>query len=453
MGNKMDFFRFGRRLGRSGRELWWKSPPMAVILCATLPPGTFTTAPMFGKRTISHVFRDFLTIWWVAPVSRLGYLLISSIKQCTRVNMDDLFTVFHEMGHIYYFLQYRDQPHIFRDGANPGFHEAIGDTFALSASTPKYLESVGLLKDYVRDEETKINELYGQALTKIVFLPFAYSLDQYRWALFRGQVPSDEYNCRFWQMRVQASGITPPVQRYKEDFDPPAKYHVSGDVEYLRYTFFRNFSSIFYGCWDILIEINWFSRFFLPNTRSYVLSFILQFQFHKGACVLAGEYDPNNSSSVLSDCDISGSANAGNAMKWARQLLPDLINFPFRRMKILMRERSLVFVGKCCRWDRQRHGPKHWKSWPDSEQWPPMRCSNISSHCIPGWRRRTKRPALMLDGTRNIVSHTTFFQKFSEKTNSDLPDILRIFLHFSLYRMFIETKLTDPRGHRLWSQS
>lgn len=52
-------------------------------------------------------------------------------------------------------------------------------------------------------------------------------------ALFRGEVQSDEYNCQFWKMREGASGISPPIQRFKEDFDPPAKYHISADVEYL----------------------------------------------------------------------------------------------------------------------------------------------------------------------------------------------------------------------------
>lgn len=59
--------------------------------------------------------------------------------------MDDLITVHHEMGHVQYFLQYKDQPVSFRDGANPGFHEAIGDVLALSVSTPKHLHSIGLL--------------------------------------------------------------------------------------------------------------------------------------------------------------------------------------------------------------------------------------------------------------------------------------------------------------------
>lgn len=186
-----------------------------------------------------------------------------------------------------------------------GFHEAIGDVFALSASTPKHLEKIGLLKDYEYDEEAKINELYGKALEKIVFLPFAYTLDRYRWALFRGEVEPDEYNCRFWEMREQASGIKPPVQRYKEDFDAPAKYHISADVEYLRFVFY--------------IEIDWYGmtrkwRLFVFLIR-YMISFIVQFQIHKGACIIAGEYDPNDPNGVLSNCDIYESTAAGNVLK------------------------------------------------------------------------------------------------------------------------------------------
>lgn len=156
--------------------------------------------------------------------------------------MDDLFTVHHELGHIQYFLQYQDQPFVYRDGANPGFHEAVGDVLSLSVSTPKHLEKVGLLKNYVYDEESNINQLYQMALQKIVFLPFAYTLDKYRWGIFRDEIKSHEYNCRFWQLRQEYSGIRPPVQRTEEDFDAPAKYHVSADVEYLRLdNFFLSF--------------------------------------------------------------------------------------------------------------------------------------------------------------------------------------------------------------------
>lgn len=34
--------------------------------------------------------------------------------------MDHLSTAHHEMGHIEYYLQYKNQPLVFREGANPG---------------------------------------------------------------------------------------------------------------------------------------------------------------------------------------------------------------------------------------------------------------------------------------------------------------------------------------------
>lgn len=203
------------------------------------------------------------------------------IKQCTRITMDHLFTAHHELGHIQYYLQYQNQPTIYREGANPGFHEAVGDVLGLSVSTPKHLQKIGLLKDYVFDDAAKINQLYRDALEKIIFLPFAFTLDKYRWGIFRGEIKPNEYNCRFWKLRESYSGIVPPVQRTEKDFDATAKYHVSADVEYLR----------------------------------YLVSFIIQFQFHKAACEIAGEYVPGDAEKILSNCDIYQSTNAGNAFK------------------------------------------------------------------------------------------------------------------------------------------
>lgn len=148
--------------------------------------------------------------------------------------MDDLATVHHELGHIQYYLQYQNQPLVYRDGANPGFHEAVGDVLALSVQTPKHMEKIGLLNNYVQDDASDINQLYQTALKKIVFLPFAFTLDKYRWGIFRGDIKQDEYNCRFWKLRHEYSGIQPPVQRNEDDFDAAAKYHISADVEYLR---------------------------------------------------------------------------------------------------------------------------------------------------------------------------------------------------------------------------
>ncbi|XP_068150839.1 angiotensin-converting enzyme [Drosophila tropicalis] len=203
------------------------------------------------------------------------------IKQCTTLTQSQLFTVHHELGHIQYFLQYQHLPFVFRTGANPGFHEAVGDVLSLSVSTVKHLEKIGLLTNYVRDEEARINQLFLMALDKIVFLPFAFTLDKWRWALFRGQVEKENWNCAFWKLRDEYSGIEPPVVRSEKDFDAPAKYHISADVEYLR----------------------------------YLVSFIIQFQFYKSACIKAGQYDASNVDLPLDNCDIYGSAAAGEAFK------------------------------------------------------------------------------------------------------------------------------------------
>ncbi|XP_063823940.1 angiotensin-converting enzyme-like isoform X6 [Ostrinia nubilalis] len=202
------------------------------------------------------------------------------IKQCTTVDYEYFQTTHHEMGHIQYFLQYKDQPAIFRDGANPGFHEAVGDTIALSVSSPKHLRSVGLINGDAEDEQTEINQLYKMGIDKIVFLPFAYTLDLFRYGVFRGTTPPEDYNCHYWRLREELQGVEPPVNRTEEDFDAAAKYHVSANVEYAR----------------------------------YYVSFIIQFQFHRALCSIAGEYAPEDLTRKLVDCDIYESIAAGNAL-------------------------------------------------------------------------------------------------------------------------------------------
>ncbi|CAH0729159.1 unnamed protein product, partial [Brenthis ino] len=202
------------------------------------------------------------------------------IKMCTTVDAVNLKVIHHEMGHIQYYLQYRHLPFVFRNGANPGFHEAVGDTIALSVSSPKHLRRVGLISGDAEDEQTEINQLYKMGIDKIVFLPFAYTLDLFRYGVFRGNTTPDDYNCHYWRLRDSLQGVEPPVPRSEEDFDAAAKYHVSADVEYAR----------------------------------YYVSFIIQFQFHRALCQLAGEYAPGDVTRKLVDCDIYQSVHAGNAL-------------------------------------------------------------------------------------------------------------------------------------------
>jgi peptidyl-dipeptidase A len=198
------------------------------------------------------------------------------IKMCTKINMNDLIVVHHEMGHIQYFMQYSNLPIMFRMSANPGFHEAIGDTIALSVSIPDHLKAVGLLPDYERDHEQDINYLYKQALHKIAFLPYAYMLELWRWRVFDGTYAEpDDYNRGWWDLRYRMQGVRPPMARnHSSDFDPGAKTHVAEGTPYIR----------------------------------YFVAHIVQFQFYKALCDAAGYQGQ------LHHCDFYNSKEAGRRL-------------------------------------------------------------------------------------------------------------------------------------------
>jgi peptidyl-dipeptidase A len=194
------------------------------------------------------------------------------IKVCIEINAEDFSTIHHELGHNFYQRAYDRQPFLFRDGANEGFHEAIGDTIALSV-TPEYLHQTGLLET-VPDSSKDIGLLLNKALEKVAFLPFAVMIDKWRWQVFSGQVPPEKYNQSWWQLRLQYQGVVPPVPRSEADFDPGAKYHVPANYSYMR----------------------------------YFLADILQFQFHRALAKIAGCDAP------LQRCSIYGSKTAGDRL-------------------------------------------------------------------------------------------------------------------------------------------
>ena len=162
------------------------------------------------------------------------------IKMCTRkYNFEDLNVIYHEMGHIQYYMQYSHQPVMFRKGANPGFHEAIGELMALAGATPKHLHHIGLIPDdeYVEvDPETDINFLISQSLITISTLPFHYVNDLWRWSVFEERVKEADWNSYFWELKFNITGVKPPVERTSEDLDPPSLFHIQGDYDMMRYT-------------------------------------------------------------------------------------------------------------------------------------------------------------------------------------------------------------------------
>ncbi|CAG0893955.1 unnamed protein product [Darwinula stevensoni] len=206
------------------------------------------------------------------------------IKMCTGVDMTDFITVHHEMGHIQYFLQYANLPVLFRDGANNGFHEAVGDTLSLSVSTPGHLYSLGLLSPEAANmsAEAQINFLLRRALEKVSFLPFGYVMDLYRWNIFNGSISDTDLNAAWWALREEYQGLQAGNERTEEMFDAGAKYHTIANVPYIR----------------------------------YFVAHILQFTFHKTLCIKAGQYDPDDpETNPLHLCDIAGSSEAGLAFE------------------------------------------------------------------------------------------------------------------------------------------
>jgi peptidyl-dipeptidase A len=194
------------------------------------------------------------------------------LKMCIEIRDEDFVTIHHELGHNFYQRAYKSQSTLFQDSANDGFHEAVGDTIALSV-TPEYLKEVGLLQT-IPPESADTGYLLKMALDKIAFLPFGLLIDQWRWKVFSGEVTPENYNKVWWELRAKYQGIAPPVGRSEADFDPGAKYHVAANVPYTR----------------------------------YFLARILQFQFHRALCQAAGIQGP------LHRCSIYGNKAAGERL-------------------------------------------------------------------------------------------------------------------------------------------
>jgi len=139
------------------------------------------------------------------------------IKMCIQVRGEDFVTIHHELGHNFYQRAYKNQPPLFQNGANDGFHEAIGDAIAL-AITPEYLHKVGLLEN-VPQGTNDVPELLKQALDRVAFLPFGLLIDQWRWKVFSGEIKPADYNKAWWDLRLKYQGVAPPVARSEADFD------------------------------------------------------------------------------------------------------------------------------------------------------------------------------------------------------------------------------------------
>ncbi len=229
-----------------------------------LPPA-FWERSLFKKPADRDVVCHASAWGWDAPED-------VRLKMCVEINAEDFQVVHHELGHNYYALAYARQPYLFRDAAVDAFHEAVGDTVALSA-TPGYLKEIGLITR-TPSEKGDLEYLLKTALQKVAFLPFGLLIDQWRWKVFSGEIGPADYNKAWWQLREKYQGVTPPVARTEADFDPGAKYHVPANSPYTK----------------------------------YFLAHILQFQFHRALCREAGYTGP------LHRCSIYGNRQAGSSL-------------------------------------------------------------------------------------------------------------------------------------------
>lgn len=196
-------------------------------------------------------------------------------KMCIKPNEEDFTTIYHELGHVYYYLAYNKLPPLFQTGAHDGFHEAIGDTMVL-AMTPDYLKSIGMVDAAAQSNEALINNQMRMALAKVSFMPFGLMIDRWRWGVFDGSIKPADYNKAWWELKAKYQGVAPATARGEDFFDPGAKYHVPGNTPYTR----------------------------------YFLSHVLQFQFYKGLCDAAGYQGP------LYNCSFYGNKAAGQKF-WA----------------------------------------------------------------------------------------------------------------------------------------
>ena len=175
------------------------------------------------------------------------------IKMCIQPTEEDFTTIHHELGHNFYQRAYKDLPVIFRDSANDGFHEAIGDTIALSV-TPEYLVRIGLL-DKAPDASRDIGLLMS-ACAREGRVPAVRPADRpvaLAGVLGPGRSrPTTTRRGGRCGSSTRASRRRSP--RGEEFFDPGAKYHVPDNTPYTR----------------------------------YFLAHILQFQFHRALSKTAG---------------------------------------------------------------------------------------------------------------------------------------------------------------------
>lgn len=150
-------------------------------------------------------------------------------------------TAHHELGHVYYFMSYTrpEVPVILRRGANPGFHEGVGELISLEASQEPYLRELGLLKPGQKLDETAY--LLDRALDDaITFIPFAAgTMSHFEYDLYEKRIPASQLDADWWGYAAKYQRVAPPMKR-EGGCDACTKTHIiDNPAYYYSYAFAR----------------------------------------------------------------------------------------------------------------------------------------------------------------------------------------------------------------------
>ena len=138
-------------------------------------------------------------------------------------------TAHHELGHAYYFMAY-SRPEVtplLRTGANPAFHEAMGELVALACGQAPYLKAVGVLP--AEAQVDPIAFLLNDALAGSVPFIFWSSGVMTHWEadIYARNLSPDQWNARWWQYVRDFQGVEPPTERGEDDCDAATKTHIN----------------------------------------------------------------------------------------------------------------------------------------------------------------------------------------------------------------------------------
>ncbi|XP_077483443.1 angiotensin-converting enzyme-like [Amblyomma americanum] len=278
------------------------------------------------------------------------------IKMRSEATVSGLRTAYHELAHVYYFMQYKYLPHVFRTGANPGFHEAVADALSwLGIRSQSLQERLGV---ELQGADAGMRNLLEFAFDHVGPTFHSIATSKWLWKVLDEPESDENVDSLYWKMRqvvlrphkgmtsslqlrsrdiydsffrLKYEGIRTPLDSGKRRFHPPADY-------------------------DFLAHVN--------RIRS-MFSFIAQMQIIKYLCAAA------NHTARLHECDIYGSKEAGRRLISILKLgssvpFPDVVEMINEdRSKILDPSAVLDYFSPVLEWLKNNE-PEGYVGWSSS---------------------------------------------------------------------------------------